>query len=168
MDAAHFVMGVFLCCLWPVKRIFVKSSSGRKRYNVLGAINATTQHIHTWTNQSYINALSIEDFFHQLRIYYFDMKPIYIVMDNARYQKCQLVKYVAWQFNIHLVYLPPYSPNLNIIERLWKWVKKEVFYAQYYDDFQQFKSAIDKAIWNANNQKNDEIKRLMSLKFQMF
>lgn len=168
MDAAHFVMGVFLCCLWSVKRFFVKSSSGRKRYNVLGAVNAVTKNVHIWTNESYINSESIVDFFHQLRIYYFDMKPIYIVLDNARYQKCQLVKYVAWQFNIKLVYLPSYSPNLNIIERLWKWVKKEALYAKYYENFEKFKGAIDKAIKNANNDKKNEIMTLLSLKFQLF
>jgi len=168
MDAAHFVMGVFLCCLWSVKRIFIKSSSGRKRYNVLGAVDAVTKEIHVWTNESYINSSSIVDFFHQLRIYYFDMKPIYIVLDNARYQKCQLVKYVAWQFNIKLVYLPSYSPNLNIIERLWKWVKKEVLYAKYYEDFNSFKTAINLAIKTANGEKKNQIMTLLNLKFQLF
>lgn len=168
MDAAHFVMGVFLCCLWSVKRIFIKSSSGRKRYNVLGAVNAVTKKVHIWTNESYINSQSIIDFFHELRIYYFEMKPIYIVLDNARYQKCQLVKYIAWQFNIKLVYLPSYSPNLNIIERLWKWVKKEVLYAKYYEDFDKFKSAINQAIKNANGNKKKQIETLLNLKFQLF
>ena len=168
MDAAHFVMGVFLCFLWSVKRVFVKSSPGRKRYNVLGAVNAINQHIHTYTNTDYINAESIVEFLHQLRIYYYDMKPIYIVVDNARYQKCQLVFYVAWQFNIHMVYLPGYSPNLNIIERLWKWVKKNALYATYYSDFEQFKDAIDKTIKKANQEAKAEIKTLLSLKFQMF
>ncbi|MEZ5044129.1 MAG: IS630 family transposase [Saprospiraceae bacterium] len=63
MDAAHFVMGVFLCCLWSAKRVFIKSSSGRKRYNVLGAVDAITKQVHTWTNESYINSNSIVDFF---------------------------------------------------------------------------------------------------------
>lgn len=168
MDAAHFVMGVFLCCLWSVKRIFVRSSSGRKRYNVLGAVNAITKEVHVWTNETYINSSSIVDFFHRLRIYYFDMKPIHIVLDNARYQKCQLVRYIAWQFKIELVYLPSYSPNLNIIERLWKWVKKEALYARYYEDFNKFKSAIDQAVNAANGEKKDQIKTLLSLKFQLF
>lgn len=168
LDAAHFVMGVFLCCLWSIKRIFVKSSAGRKRYNVLGAVNAVTKQIHTWTNTSYINANSIADFLEQIYYYYNDGKPIYIVLDNARYQKCQLVKYVAWQFNIKLVYLPPYSPNLNIIERLWKWTKKKTLYATYYENFETFKSAIDNTIQKANNECKHEIKQLLSLKFQTF
>ena len=168
LDAAHFVMGVFLCYLWSISRIFVKSSSGRKRYNVLGAVNAITKQIHTWTNTSYINADSIADFFEELRSYYDDGKPIYIILDNARYQKCQLVRYVAWQFNIKLVYLPPYSPNLNIIERLWKWTKKKTLYATYYDNFECFKNAIDTTIQKANNEYKHEIEKLLTLKFQVF
>jgi len=168
LDAAHFVMGVFLCCLWSVKRVFVKSSSGRKRYNVLGAVNAVTKKIHIWTNNSYINAECICDFLEQLRTHYNDDKPIYIILDNARYQKCQLVKYIAWQFNIRMVYMPPYSPNLNIIERLWKWTKKKVLYAKYYQDFNTFKNAIDKAIIDANYKEQKEIQSLLSLKFQLF
>lgn len=168
LDAAHFVMGVFLCCLWSVKRVFIKSSSGRKRYNVLGAVDAITKQIHTFSNTSYINANCICDFLEQLRAFYSDHKPIYIVLDNARYQKCQLVKYVAWQFNIHLVFLPPYSPNLNIIERFWKWIKKKALYAKFYDDFDTFKKAINQTILSANEDDKVDIESLLSLKFQTF
>ena len=124
--------------------------------------------IHTFTNTSYINANTICDFFEQLHMFYNDGKPIFIVLDNARYQKCQLVKYVAWQFNINLVYLPPYSPNLNIIERLWKWTKKKALYATFYQDFDAFKNAIDAAIISANHQDKAQIKTLLNLKFQTF
>jgi len=168
MDAAHLVMGVFLCFLWSAKRVFVKSSSGRKRHNVLGAVNAIDQKIHFFTNQTYINADSIVEFLYQLRIYYFDMKPIYIVLDNARYQKCDLVRYVAWQLNIHLVYLPSYSPNLNIIERLWKWLKKKCLYAKYYEHFSHFQDAINQTLKTANFEFQQELKSLLSLKFQTF
>jgi len=63
MDAAHFVMGVFLCFLWSIKRVFIKSSSGRKRFNVLGAVDAITYKIHIYTNTSYINASCICAFY---------------------------------------------------------------------------------------------------------
>lgn len=168
MDAAHFVMGVFQCILWCVERIFVKSSSGRKRYNVLGAVDAITKQIHILTNEEYINAVCIIDFLEQIRAYYKDDKPIYIVLDNARYQHCQLVKYMAWFLNIKLIFLPPYSPNLNIIERLWKWVKKRCLYATFYEDFNQFKEAIDLAIADANQKMKPEIESLLTLNFQRF
>lgn len=170
MDAAHFVLAPFLCCLWCFKRIFIKAPAGRKRLNVLATVDAITKEVYFITNQDKINANVIVDFLHQLRIYYADMKPIYVVLDNARYQHCQLVKYVAWQFNIHLIFLPPYSPNLNIIERLWKFVKKKCLYAKYYATFDEFKTAIiatmNKA--NSNNQYKDELNSLLTLNFQLF
>lgn len=168
MDAAHLVMGVFLCCLWSVKRVFVKSSAGRKRHNVLGAVDAMTQQIHFLTNQTYINAESIVAFFEQVRTHYTDGLPIHIVLDNARYQKCELVRLAAARLNIHLVYLPAYSPNLNIIERLWKWLKKKCLYAKYYEDFELFKKAINETLENAPVKHQQDLKSLLSLKFQRF
>ena len=66
------------------------------------------------------------------------MIPITLVLDNARYQKCQIVIALAATLNIELLYLPSYSPNLNLIERLWKFVKKKCLYAKYYSDFPLF------------------------------
>lgn len=83
MASVHPVMGVFRCSLWCFKRIFIKSSSGRKRLNILGAVNAINQTINFMTNETYINAQTVIQFLYQLRLYYFDMKPIYMVLDNA-------------------------------------------------------------------------------------
>lgn len=170
IDAAHFVLSPFLCCLWCFKRIFIKSPAGRQRVNVLGAINAMTQQIHFISNQSYVNATTIVDFLYQLRIYYFDMKPIYIVLDNARYQHCYLVRSVAGLIKIQLLFLPPYSPNLNIIERLWKFVKKKCLYDKYYSSFEKFQKAILDTMKKTNTDPKylTEIKSLMTLKFQQF
>ena len=68
--------------------------------------------------------------------------PITLILDNARYQKCKLVAECAKSFNIELLYLPTYSPNLNLIERLWQFVKKKKLYSTYYGNFQDFKQAI--------------------------
>jgi len=168
LDAAHFVLGPFLCCVWCFQRIFIKSPAGRKRINVLGAINALTQEIHFMSNQTYINANTIVEFLYQLRIYYFDGKPIYIILDNARYQHCYLVRSIAGLINIHLVFLPTYSPNLNIIERLWKFVKKKCLYAKYYESFELFKKAILTTMKKTNTEYQSEIKSLMTLNFQLF
>lgn len=170
MDAAHFVLAPFLCFLWSFKRVFIKAPAGRKRLNVLGTVNAITKEIYFTAKTTNINALEIVDFLHQLRIYYYDMKPIYIVLDNARYQHCQLVRYIAWQFNIHLLFLPSYSPNLNIIERLWKFVKKKCLYAKYYQTFEEFKTAILQTLNKANNELSyrNELNSLLTLKFQLF
>ena len=58
--------------------------------------------------------------------------PVKIVLDNAHYQHCDLVKQAAENLGIPLLFLPLYSPNLNIIEQLWKFTKKKIRYAQYY------------------------------------
>ncbi len=168
MDSVHPVMGVFLCSLWSAVRVFIKSSAGRKRLNMLAAVNAITQEINLFTNEDYINAEVIVRFLYQVRIYYFDMKPIYIVLDNARYQHCDFVRYTAWTLGIKLVFLPPYSPNLNIIERLWKWMKKKTLYAQYYQSFAEFKIALIDNIKTAKQKYPDELKTLLNLKFQTF
>jgi transposase len=68
--------------------------------------------------------------------------PITLVLDNAKYQKCVLVQNLAAALNIELLYLPPYSPHLNLIERLWKFVKKNCLYSKYYSNFTFFKEAI--------------------------
>jgi transposase len=168
MDSVHPVMGVFLCSLWSAIRVFIKSSAGRKRINMLAAVNAITQEINLFTNEDYINAEVIVRFLYQVRIYYFDMKPIYIILDNARYQHCDLVRYTAWTLGIKLVFLPPYSPNLNVIERLWKWMKKKTLYGQYYKDFASFKNALIDTIQTAKQKHPEELKTLLNLKFQTF
>ena len=75
--------------------------------------------------------------------------PVTLVLDNARYQKCVLVQQLADELGIELLYLPSYSPNLNLIERLWKFVKKKVLNAKYYEDFGPFKTAIGGCIADA-------------------
>ena len=168
MDAAHFILQPFLCCLWCASRVFVKASAGRNRINVLGAINAITKEVTTYSNTTYIDATTIVGFLKQIRERYNDKKPIAIVLDNARYQHCFEVKAIAAGLGIHLLFLPPYSPNLNIIERLWKFTKKKILYAQYYDCPNSFHSAINSFFQNINHTHNIELQKLMTLNFQFF
>lgn len=132
MDASHFVHGCdFLGGVYSKVRRFVRTFSGRQRYNVLGAINFVTKKVHTVTNTTYITATEICQMLRQIASEYAG-KKIHIVLDNARYQKCEAVTSLAKQFQIDLVFLPPYSPNLNLIERLWKFTKSKLR-VQYYD-----------------------------------
>jgi hypothetical protein len=55
VDAAHFVFGTFLCCLWSITRVFVRAASGRQRFNVLGAWNAVTRQLVAVTNTTVVN-----------------------------------------------------------------------------------------------------------------
>jgi len=167
MDAAHFILEPFICALWCLVRMFVKASSGRNRINVLGAVNALTKEVFTLSNTSYICADTIVAFLKQLKVHYGD-KPLKVVLDNARYQHCKLVEQTAGKLDITLLFLPPYSPNLNIIERLWKFTKKEILYAKYYDSPMKFHNAINDFFQTVNQKYNTDLKRILTLKFQFF
>ena len=94
--------------------------------------------------------------------------PITLVWDNARYQKCAAVFELAHDLGITLVYLPAYSPHLNLIERLWRLVRKECLYSKYYSDFSAFQTAISTLIDGAHVNKYEKLKSLMTWKFQSF
>jgi transposase len=166
-DAAHFVLQPFLCFLWSAVRVFIQASAGRNRINVLGAVNAITKEIVTLTNTTYITSDTLIQFLKQLKEKFSD-KPIAIILDNARYQHCFAVKVIAASLGIHLLFLPPYSPNLNIIERLWKFTKKKILYAKYYNKPQDFHNAIQNFFININQKYQSDLKSLLSLKFQFF
>lgn len=167
MDAAHFILEPFICALWCVARLFIKASSGRNRINVLGTVNAITKEILTLSNTTFISAETIVSFFKQLKEHYGDL-PLKIVLDNARYQHCKLVEAEAKQLNITLLFLPSYSPNLNIIERLWKFTRKTILYAKYYDSPLKFHQAITGFFQSVNQKYYTDVKNLMTLKFQFF
>ena len=94
--------------------------------------------------------------------------PIKLIMDNAKYQRCKLVKESAARLKIELIYLPSYSPNLNLIERFWKFVKKKCLYSKYYESFDLFKNAIKKVLENENSKYDEELNNLLTLNFQSF
>ena len=123
VDAAHFVFGTFLCCLWSFQRIFVRAASGRQRFNVLGAWNAVTRELIAVTNTTVVNTETMCELLRKIAALGLT-GPITLVLDNARYQRNAVVQALATQLGITLLYLPSYSPNLNLIERLWKFIKR--------------------------------------------
>ncbi len=167
VDAAHFVLAPFLGFLWCFFRIFIKAPSGRSRFNVLGALNPITQDLITVTNNAYINAPCICQLFEEIRKVH-STESITLVMDNARYQKCKLVFDAAEKMNIQLMYLPSYSPNLNLIERLWKFVKRKCLYCKFYESFSSFSEAIKECLNKIKTEYREEIKSLITLNFQTF
>jgi transposase len=166
-DAAHFTLSAFLCMVWSQVRTFLRTSHGRNRINVLGAVNAVSKEVTTVINTTYIRAETIMEFFVQLKERY-NLKPIFLVLDNAGYQHCNAVKEKAEALGITLVFLPPYSPNLNIIERLWKFTKKQILYAQYYDSPERFHRAVKGFFDTINENYHNHLFNLLSLNFQLF
>ena len=166
VDAAHFVLGAFLGFLWSLSRILVKTPSGRQRFNVLGALNAITKELLTVTNDTYITSIQVCEL---LRIIAKSSPlPITIVLDNAKYQRCKLVMNLAKELGIELLFLPPYSPNLNLIERVWKFVKKQCLSSLYYPDFASFRGAISSFVNQMHKTHKNELLSLLTLNFQLF
>jgi transposase len=167
MDAAHFVFAPFVGLVWCFERLFVKAPSGRQRVKVLAALNAITHEVFTVQNLTYITAETVCELLRLLAGTQPGL-PITIILDNARYQRCALVQTVAQELGIELLYLPTYSPNLNLIERLWKFIKKQCLYSKYYPDSESFQQAIMECIEQAPTTYQEELKRLLTLRFQTF
>ena len=167
MDAAHFVFAPFLGILWCIQRLFVRAPSGRQRLNVLAVLDAVTHEILTVKNLTYITAQTVCEVLHLLAGTYRDI-PITVVLDNARYQRCKLVQAFAQEINVELLFLPSYSPNLNLIERFWKFVKKQCLYSKYYPDCESFQEAIANCIEQAPIRHKKELDSLLTLRFQTF
>jgi len=143
--------------------------SGRSRYNVLGALNAINHDLITKCNDTYVNACSLCELLIEIRKINVGKIPVTLILDNARYQRCQLVMELAEKLKIELLFLPSYSPNLNLIERLWKWVKKDCLYCKYYEIFSDFKTAIEGTLKKAVSEKEkNELESLLALNFQLY
>ena len=167
MDASHFVMGCdFLGYVYSRTRRFVRTSSGRRRYNVLGALDFVTGSVLTVTNDDYITATQVCEMLRNISAQYAG-KTVHVILDNARYQKCQVVRSLALELGIDLLYIPPYSPNLNLIERFWKFVKGELR-SKYYDNFSLFQEKIDRLIQSATGSNRKRIAKLIGEKVQFF
>jgi transposase len=166
VDAAHFVRGVYLCCVWCLARMLIRGASGRQRYSVLGAWNAVTQQLIRVSNTTRVSSDTMVELL--LKIAAVKTRATTLVLDNARYQHCAKVEAEAKRLGIELLFLTSYSPNLNLIERLWKFTKKKVLRGKTYKDFAAFQAAIDDCLDKTATEHKKEIKTLMTLNFQTF
>jgi transposase len=130
---------------------------------VLGAVDAVTKEIFTITNETYINAESVCLLLKKIAAQYAG-ELITIVLDNARYQKNMPPHWALNCCTCHLTY----SPHLNLIERLWRYVRKECLYSKYYPQFDGFKQAVDGCIQNAHAKHRDDLESLLTWNFQSF
>jgi transposase len=166
VDAAHFVYGTYLCCLWSVVRVFVRAASGRQRFNVLGAWDAVARTLVAVTNTTVVNTDTMCDLLRAVAVRGL-VGPVTLVLDNARYQRNDVVKGRARDPGIELLFLPSYSPNLNLIERLWRFTKRTAVYGKYHPTFADFR-AVQAVLGGTTTTHADGLASLMTLNVQEF
>ena len=166
-DAVHFLHNVHPRYLWARRgaRPALTANSGRRRYSVLGGYSPLTQqHVGVQT-EGMINAQSVIAWIDALQAAFPDAEQITVYVDNARYFHARLVKAHLLGKRVRFVYLPPYSPNLNLIERLWKFCKKKVL-SVFYATFPEFTQAITTFFADIGRYK-DQRTTLMTENFEM-
>jgi len=143
---------------------WIKTNTGRKRLNINGALNLNDLTILTRLEET-INADAMILMIKNIE----EHQPggeIYLILDNARYNHAVKVKeYLEQSGRVHLVFLPPYSPNLNIIERLWLFFHQKILYDKYYETFPEFKEAVLNFFQNIDIYKK-ELKTRLTDSFQ--
>jgi transposase len=170
VDASHFVYGTFLCCLWSLTRLWIPAASGRQRFNVLGAYDPILHKLISVRNTTTVNAETMCELVQLVRQenQHDPDKPITFVLDNARYQRNAWVQEMAGELGIELLFLPSYSPNLNLIERYWRLLKKQALYGKYHRNFAAFRAAIELSMIELHDTKRDKLETMMTLNFQTF
>lgn len=142
----------------------IDCNSGRKRVNINGAIRAAKPEHLVYDVAECINAQSTQRLCRKL-LQKHPGKTIYLVCDNADYNRCDWLQDWAADTRIKFVLLPAYSPNLNLIERLWRFLRKEVIHSIYYDTYAKFRQAIIHFLENVKEHKN-KLRKLLTLNFR--
>lgn len=119
----------------------IPANTGRSRLNLSGSIDVITHDIVIQEDQT-LNAESTIRFFQKIEEAYPNKRKIHVFCDNAPYYRNKVVRVYLETSKIYLHFLPPYSPNLNPIERLWKWMKERVIYNTYYEYVEDFREAV--------------------------
>jgi transposase len=142
----------------------IKANTGRRRINIVGAINPVSLAPTIIITEENCCEELIHAFLYEIRDQYKEAKTICVVLDNARYQRAYSVNDLAREINIDLVFLPPYCPNLNLIERLWKFFKKKVIKNKYYSTFKEFEEIVVSFFEKFDTNQN-ELRILLNFKF---
>ena len=169
MDAVHPQHNTHTMKAWlrKGKTTYTLTNSGRNRLNINGLYNPHTQETIV-TYHKTINAQAAIETFEELKSRHPDKENLYVFADNAKYYVSVLMKdYIAVNPRIILIHLPPYSPNLNLIERLWKYMRKEVINPVYHEKFENFSKSIQNFFADIDSKK-EEIYKFIGLKFRMF
>jgi transposase len=168
VDAAHLLHNAVPGHGWIKRgtRVELKTNSGRDRLNVLGAYSPDDRSLVSIEGTQSCDAELVCQLLRKLRAANPDVQLL-VVLDNARYQRAKVVQALAADLQIQLLFLPPYSPNLNLIERFWKFLRKQVLHNTYYPTFAAFRAAIQRLLHNLDCYA-DELRTLMTEHFHLF
>ena len=144
LDGVHPTHNSVYAKVWSIAGYsrWISSNTGRDRLNIIGAYNPVDQEL-VFSDVETVNGEATIELLQKCADKYPDKQTITVYLDNASYHKSELVKqFISKQNKIKLSFLPPYSPNLNLIERLWKFAKEKVINLKYYPEFKQFKEKL--------------------------
>ena len=145
MDGVHATYNSSYAWIEKGQDKTVKSNTAR--ININGVYSPISQDTVVSSSKK-LDAVSIVNFIKRLERKYTYKKKIYLICDNARYYKSRLLREYLPYSKIEMLYLPSYSPNLNLIERLWKLMKKKILYNRYHESYQSFCHSIKKFFLN--------------------
>jgi transposase len=163
---------IFSCWLLKGQRLELGVGGGRKRLNILGAYSPEDQEYidirQAGGTFTYTQVIALLE---KIQAKNPGMKTFVIYLDNARYQHAKALK--AWiaqkeeteGIRFQLNHLPAYSPNLNLIERMWKFLRKTAF-RTWYDTFEDMQKAVDTVLDNLD-QYEEELRTLMTENFRI-
>lgn len=143
----------------------IKSNTGRQRVNWNGAYNPANQDILLHESDT-IDADAIIAMLKKIEKLYIEKEKIYVILDNAKYYRNKKVTTYLKTSRIEFRFLPPYSPNLNLIERIWKFMRKKVINDKYYEKFSEFKEALAKFAEGLTDQRT-ELKQFIGTKMHL-
>ncbi len=167
MDAVHPQHNPVRACGW-IKRgedQEVRTNAGRERININGAIDLDRLEPVVRFDPT-IDSDSTLALFAQLEAVNPNATAIYIICDNAPYYRSRAVQDYLKTSCIQLVFLPSYAPNLNLIERFWKFFKKKTLYNQYFETFAEFKAACEEFFRNPSKYQR-ELRSLLTNNFEL-
>jgi transposase len=144
----------------------IPTNSGRRRVNINGAMNAHKPQEVIVVEAQTVNAQATIELYEKILAHNLDKELVYVIGDNARYYRnAELQAWLDKNPRIVQLFLPPYSPNLNLIERLWKFLRKKVINTKFYPTFEEFRRAILAFFDNINAYK-EELQSLITFNFQ--
>ena len=167
-DAAHFRHNAETTYSWSEvgKPNIIPTNSGRVHYNVIGVYCAQTHESFFIQTPDNINSATVIELLKIIQKNHPASAKVYVILDNARHHHAMNVKAYCESAGITLVFLPTYSPNLNVIERLWKLMRKKVFKDHYYATLDQFVAAIKDFLAHLERYM-DELTTLMTDNFEI-